>query len=245
MMENMGYGQERLKDIVEKEAEEEEQQQEEDVDLTPHEHERPLKGAYRSFVISGTPQTDIDSYFDQTKPHVKTLIKNQVKEMGSAKTIITLWVRQKKPIDPLIELDPEDLEDDQDIGGNVDDKGRPGSSLNPSPKEMDKPEKEEMNNKLSEWYGWLVDHVPKPIKKASGKTFLKAKNSILGLYGVKTATKGDAENQKQTEGNTSHKNEGNNYIRVEMPFNSLTTQFFQASDINDLMQRMFAHIKTS
>ena len=48
MVENMGYGQETLKDIVEKEAEEE-QQQEEDVDLTPHEHERALKEAYRSF----------------------------------------------------------------------------------------------------------------------------------------------------------------------------------------------------
>ena len=42
----MGYGQETLKDIVEKEAEEEEQQQEEGIDLTPHEHERALKGAY-------------------------------------------------------------------------------------------------------------------------------------------------------------------------------------------------------
>ena len=52
-----------MKDIVEKETEEE-QQQEEDVDLTPHEHERALKGAYRSFVISGVPKTDIDSYFD-------------------------------------------------------------------------------------------------------------------------------------------------------------------------------------
>ena len=50
MMENMGYGQETLKYIVEKEAEEE-QQQKEDIDLTPHEHERALKGAYRSFVI--------------------------------------------------------------------------------------------------------------------------------------------------------------------------------------------------
>ena len=47
MMENMGYGQERLKGIVEKEAEEEEQQQEEDIDLTPHERERALKEAYR------------------------------------------------------------------------------------------------------------------------------------------------------------------------------------------------------
>ena len=31
--------------------------------------------------------------------------------MGSAKIIMTLWVRQKKPIKPLIELDPQDLED--------------------------------------------------------------------------------------------------------------------------------------
>ena len=50
---------------MEKEAEEEEQQQEEEgVDLTPHEHERALKGAYRSLVIPGLPKTDIDSYFD-------------------------------------------------------------------------------------------------------------------------------------------------------------------------------------
>ena len=57
----MRYGQ-TLKDIVEKEVEEE-QQQEEDIDLTPHEHERALKGAYISFVIPGTPKTGIDSYF--------------------------------------------------------------------------------------------------------------------------------------------------------------------------------------
>ena len=45
MVENMGYGQERLKDIVEKEAEKEQQQKQEgeDVDLTPHEHERTFK----------------------------------------------------------------------------------------------------------------------------------------------------------------------------------------------------------
>ena len=55
MMENMGNGRERLKNIVEKEPEVE-QQQEEDIDLTPHEHERALKGAYRSFVIPGAPK---------------------------------------------------------------------------------------------------------------------------------------------------------------------------------------------
>ena len=85
MMENMEYGRQRLKDIVEKEAREEktkEQQKEEDIDLTPHEHERALKGAYRSFVVPGAPKTDIDSYFDKTKPHIKTLIEDQLKEWG-------------------------------------------------------------------------------------------------------------------------------------------------------------------
>ena len=81
-----------LTDIVEKEAEEEE----EDIDLTLHEHERVLRGAYRSFVIPGAPKTDIDSYLDQVKPHIKTLIENQLKEMGSAKIIMTLWVIWKK-----------------------------------------------------------------------------------------------------------------------------------------------------
>ena len=65
MMENMGYGQERLKDIVQKEAEEEQQQEEQEgVDLTPHEHEREFKGAYKGFVIPRAPKTGIDSYFD-------------------------------------------------------------------------------------------------------------------------------------------------------------------------------------
>ena len=74
-----------------------EKKAEEDVDLTPNEHERALKGAYRSFVIPGTRKTDIDSYFDQTKPHIKKLVKNQLKELRSAKIIMTLWVIWKKP----------------------------------------------------------------------------------------------------------------------------------------------------
>ena len=100
------------KGYVEDEARKENQEEEEDVDLTPHEHERALKGAYRSFVIPGVPKTDIDSYFDQTKPHIKTLIKNQLKEMGSTRIIMTLWVIWEKPIKLLI--DPEDLEDARD-----------------------------------------------------------------------------------------------------------------------------------
>ena len=107
-------------------------------------------------MIAGAPKLDIDSYFNQTKPHIKTLIKNQLEEMGSAKIIITLWVRWKKPIMPRIKLDPE-----------------------------------------------------------------------------------DAKNAENVDGITC-----DNYIRVEMPFNSLMTEFFEGSDINDLIQRILAHIKT-
>ena len=71
-----------LKDIKEKETEDKE---EEDVELTPHEHERALKGAYRSFMRHEKPKTNVDSYFDQAKPHIKTLIRKQLKEIGSAK----------------------------------------------------------------------------------------------------------------------------------------------------------------
>ena len=158
-MENMQYGQERLKDIAEKEAEEEAkewQQEEEDIDLTPYEQERALKGAYRTFWKTVAPKTDIDSYFDQTKPHIKTLIKNQLKEIGSAKIIMTIWVRWKKPIMPLLELGTEDAENAQEINGNT----------------------------------------------------------------------------------------GDNCIKVEMPFNSLMTEFFEGNDINESMQHMLAHIKT-
>ena len=77
--------------------------------------------------------------------------------MGSAKIIMTLWVRWKKRIMPLIELDPEDTKNAQDLD-----------------------------------------------------------------YGTT----------------------GDNYIRVEMPLNKLMTEFFEASDINDLRQRMLACIKT-
>ena len=56
-------------------------------------------------MIPGTPKTDIDSYLDQTKPNIKTLIKNQLKVMGFAKIVMTLWAIWKKPIRLLI--DPE------------------------------------------------------------------------------------------------------------------------------------------
>ena len=49
----------------------------------------------------------------------------------------------------------------------------------------------------------------------------------------------DAKNARDLDDGTS----GDNYIRNEMPFNSLMTEFFEANDINDLIQRMLAYIK--
>ena len=70
-------------------------------------------------MIPGTHKTDIDSYFDQTKPHIKKLIKNQLKELRSAKIIMTLWVIWKKPIKLLIELDPEDEKNAQELDDGI------------------------------------------------------------------------------------------------------------------------------
>ena len=39
-------------------------------------------------------------------------------------------------------------------------------------------------------------------------------------------------------------NTGDKYIKVEMPFNSLMTEVFEDSYVKELLQRVFAHIKT-
>ena len=66
--------------------------------------------------MPGKPKTDIDSYLDQVKPHIGTLIEKQPKEMGSAKIIMTLWVIWKKLKEqPLIELDPEYIKNAQEL----------------------------------------------------------------------------------------------------------------------------------
>ena len=155
---------------------------------------------------------------------------------------MTLRVIWKKPAKLLIGA--EDFEDAQDTVGN--DKGRPAPLVSPSPQEMDEFEKEKMKksrpvvkSKLSKLHKWLDDHIPKLIKNAASKEFLELKNSILRLYdGVqKTLT-------RLTEDNTAHENEeGNGYIRTDMPFNSMETEFFEGSDINGLIQRMLAYIK--
>ena len=68
-------------------------QTKENIDLTATGNESALKGAYRSFVTRGIPKADIDGYLDLTKPHIKALIEDQLREMQSAKVIMNLWVR--------------------------------------------------------------------------------------------------------------------------------------------------------
>ena len=43
---------------------------------------------------------------------------------------------------------------------------------------------------------------------------------------------------------TTHENEEDGYTRAEMAFNSPMTEFSEDSDVNDLIKRMLAHIKT-
>ena len=63
-------------------------------------------------MMPGKPKTDVDGYFDQAKPYIKALVENQLKEMGSAKIMLTLCVLWKKPIKRLIKLGPDDTTDD-------------------------------------------------------------------------------------------------------------------------------------
>ena len=49
----------------------------------------------------------------------------------------------------------------------------------------------------------------------------------------------DAKNAQDLDDGTT----GDNYIRVEIPLNSLMTEFFEASDINDSILRILAYIK--
>ena len=77
----------------------------------------------------------------------------------------------------------------------------------PSPQEVDELEKEEIKksramvkDKPNEWYDWLIDYLPKPIKKAVSKVFSRAKNNILGLYdGAKKTLKDIVEKEAEEE----------------------------------------------
>ena len=112
MMNNIGYGQETLKDILENTAEEEHQEEEQEInaDLTPKKHETALKGAFRSFRSPGLPKADVDTYIEKITPHIKKLVEEQVGELGSAKVQLSMWLKWKKQEEIAIQLDPEEIQ---------------------------------------------------------------------------------------------------------------------------------------
>ena len=97
-----GYGQgETLKEIVEEQAQEQNQEENledtgEDIDLTPQEHDHALNKAYISFRIPGIAKADIDTYIEKITPHIKRLIEEQIKNLGSAKIQLHVWIKWKK-----------------------------------------------------------------------------------------------------------------------------------------------------
>ena len=119
----------------------------------------------------------------------------------------------------LLEQSTEEMSTPPPRGKGKERRPVPPVKIIPNPQGMDEFEKEEMKNsrlvvknKLNEWYDWLVDYIPKPIKNGVSKAFLRWENSILWLYdGAKKTLKGDAEsearkeNQKQDVDLTPHK----------------------------------------
>ena len=68
----------------------------------------------------------------------------------------------------------------------------------PSSQEMDIFEQQEMSKsrpqvktKLSKWYDWLINYVPKPIKDGASKAFKTFKGKVMGLYDRATGSTGN------------------------------------------------------
>ena len=133
----------------------------------------------------------------------------------------------------------------------------------PSSREMDVFEQQEMSknrpqvtSKLNDWRDWLVNHVPKTIKDKASRAFKTFKDKIMGLF------KGDNEREDQTLPSSnlgldlgSARVQTTTWIRfkraleddfgfdrVELPFNSRMTEIFQGSDLNEIVNEMFAHM---
>ena len=108
-------GKETTKGIVEKEAgkkhEEDQEQQKDNISLTPKEHERALNGAYRTFRLPRLPNVDVDTNIEKITSHMKALIEQQIKDLGSAKVQLHMWVKWRKQEKSVIHFDAEELEE--------------------------------------------------------------------------------------------------------------------------------------
>ena len=66
---------------------------------------------------------------------------------------------------------------------------------------------------------------------------------VVWKKAMKLLIKLDPENAKNDQGLDAGTAGDIYYENIEMPFNSLVTEFFDASDINDLIERRLAYIK--
>ena len=57
-------------------------------------------------------------------------------------------------------------------------------------------------SKLNDWYDWLVNHVPKPIKDKASRVFKTFKDKVMRLYngvkGEKNTNTGNELNERET-----------------------------------------------
>ena len=66
-------------------------------------------------MIPGLSKVEIDGYVDRADQSFNW--ESQFKEIHTTRAIMTLWVRQKKPLKSVITLNPEDVEGAHDTGG--------------------------------------------------------------------------------------------------------------------------------
>ena len=74
-----------------------EKKTQDEVNLTPKEHKKALKQAYKSFVVPELSKAGIEDFVDYVKLYVKASIETQLMGMQSTKMIAKLWERWKKP----------------------------------------------------------------------------------------------------------------------------------------------------
>ena len=67
----------------------------------------------------GLPKIDVDTYIEKITPHMRSLIEQQIKEMGSVKIQLCIWVKWKITEEMVIQLTPEEFEQAENIHGEV------------------------------------------------------------------------------------------------------------------------------
>ena len=55
----------------------------------------------------------------------------------------------------------------------------------------------QVKGKLNKWYGWLINHVSKPIKDGASRAFKTFKDKVMGLY---DRVAGSARNEMRIKG---------------------------------------------